>query len=129
MAVVGVRRFVQVEGVEVAVGGGGGVVGVLVETVTVVLFVTVPPAPVQVSVYLVVCRGVRVTEPLVLPPVEKPLPVHPVALVLLQVSVELCPVVTVEGRALMDAVGAGTVVELVLPVEVAESSTMNKSDL
>jgi hypothetical protein len=88
-------------------------------TLTVVLALAEPPEPEQVSVNLVVAFSAPV-EPEPLAPLEPlqlpPDPVHEVASVELQVSVELPPPETVVGEALNDTVGAGVVVDpLLLP--------------
>ena len=57
--------------------------------------------------YCVVAEGLTVTEPLVLLLVEKPLPVHTVAFVELQVRVELCPAVMDSGETFKDTIGVG----------------------
>jgi hypothetical protein len=75
----------------------------------------VPPAPVQVRLYVVVAVGLTAWVPLVaLVPDQPPEAVHPVALVLLHVSVLDWPLVMVSGLPLSVAVGAG--VELTVTV-------------
>ena len=63
-------------------------VGTEAVTVTVAFLEIVPPVPVQLTVYVVFAVGVTLTEPAVAFPVKKFVPVHEVALVELQVSVE-----------------------------------------
>lgn len=58
------------------------------ETVTVVLRVAVPPAPLHDTEYCVVELGETLRVPLVAPPVLKLVPVHDVALVDDHVSVD-----------------------------------------
>ena len=85
--------------VKVALGG--------VETVTVTCFVTVPPAPVAVSVYVVVTEGETPTDPLA---GSLPTPLSIVTLVAFvvdHVSVALCPGWMEVGLAEKEAVGAG----------------------
>jgi len=88
------------ESVAVGVGGGTEL------TVTVALFETEPPIPVQVIEYVVVCDGVTLCEPEV-PVVVNPLPVQAVAPVEVQVRVDDCPAVIDAGFAVKVAVGAG----------------------
>lgn len=66
---------------------------------------TVPPAPVQLTEYVVVCDGETDTVPAVLLPVAKPVPVHVEALVELHVSAEEFPLVIVLGESEIEAVG------------------------
>ena len=66
----------------------------------------VPPVPVQVTEYVVVTVGETDVLPEV-PDAVKPLPVQLVALVLLHVSVEDCPLVMDVGFADIVAVGTG----------------------
>ena len=76
-------------------------------TVTVALAAgEVPPAPVQVTEYVVVTVGETDAEPVV-PLAVKPVPVQLVAFVLLHVSVEDCPLVMDVGFAERVAVGTG----------------------
>ena len=65
----------------------------------------VPPAPVQVTEYVVFVVGETLVDPLV-PEAVKPTPVHDVALVLDHVRVEDCPEVIDVGEAVSAAVGA-----------------------
>jgi hypothetical protein len=62
---------------------------------------------VQEIEYVVFEIGETLTELEVAPPVEKPVPVHEVAPVELQASVEEPPVVMLEGVAVSVAVGVG----------------------
>lgn len=92
--------------------------------VTTVLCVAVPPAPVQLTVYVVVLLGETERVPDVAPLVEKLVPVQLVALVEDQVSVEDCQLAMDEGLAVRVAVGTGgadtvTVTELETPLQVA----------
>ncbi len=80
-------------------------------TVTVALAEPEPPAPVQVMEYVLLSAGNTVAVPLV-PDGEKFVPVQDVALVELQVSVELSPLNITVGDAESDAVAAGTTVML-----------------
>jgi hypothetical protein len=80
--------------------------------VTVALRVAVPPAPVQMMVYVVVELTAPVTlAPLVArEPVQPPEAAHEVALVEVQVKVELPPRATLLGPALKETAGVvGTV--------------------
>jgi hypothetical protein len=96
-----------VVGFAVMVTVGAGSTGVF--TVTVAEAVAVPPEPVTVIVYVVVCVGetfcvpVGCTAPMLLSICAD------VALVELQVRVELWPAVTVAGFALSETVGVGAV--------------------
>jgi len=96
------------------VGVGGAEV-----TVTVTVRLTDPPGPVQPSVKVVsATRPPEDWEPLVaLGPVQPPDAVHPVALALVQESVDAPPLVTVVGVAVRLRVGTGAE----LTVTVAES--------
>jgi hypothetical protein len=89
-------------------GAGGG--GVAVVTVTVVLALLLPPAPVQERLK-VPLEFIEITwEPLVaLVPLQAPLAVQVVALVELQLIVELDPALMVVGLAEIETVGAGLV--------------------
>jgi hypothetical protein len=79
-------------GETVTVGGG------TVPTVTVVLAVPVPPAPVQETLYVCVAVGDTVAVP-EMPEAVKPVPVQEVAFVELHVSVEDWPAVMEVGLA------------------------------
>jgi hypothetical protein len=85
--------------------------GAGVDTDTVTDCAAEPPAPVQVSVYLVVAVIAAVlAEPLVLSlPLQPPEALQEVALVEDQVRVEVAPLLTVVGLALKVTVGAGVV--------------------
>jgi hypothetical protein len=91
-----------------AAGGGGG--GVAAVTVTVVLAAAgvVPPAPEQVNVNVPVALKAALTTlpPVDCAPLQAPDAVQAVALVEDQVSVVVPPVVTLEGLALSETVGA-----------------------
>jgi hypothetical protein len=89
-------------------GAGGG--GVLVVTVTVVLALLLPPAPLQERLK-VELEFIEITcVPLVaLAPLQAPLAVQVVALVELQLIVELDPALMVVGLAEIETVGAGLV--------------------
>ncbi len=80
-------------------------------TVTVVEALPLPPIPVHVSVKVVLAVKVLVVAvPAVArDPVQPPLAVQPVALVELQVSVEVLPDTTEVGLAAIVTVGAGVV--------------------
>jgi hypothetical protein len=98
----------------VALGNGLCVVilrAVAALTVTVVDWAADPPAPVQVSVYLVVAVSAPVPcEPLAASePPQPPEAAHEVALVEDQVNVEIAPLATVLGLALSVTVGAAEV--------------------
>jgi hypothetical protein len=84
----------------VAVGTGGA------DTVTVVVVVAEPPAPVHTREYIVVVAGETLSDPLGTPAVSKPLPIQLVASVLFQTSVEVAPAMMEAGFAESDAVGA-----------------------
>jgi hypothetical protein len=88
--------------------GAGG--GVAVVTVTVVLALAAPPAPVQERLK-VLLEFIEITwVPLVaLVPLQAPLAVQVVALVELQLIVELDPALMVVGLAEIETVGAGLV--------------------
>ena len=88
-------------------------------TVTDVFALADPPAPVHVMLYVALEVGETDTEPEV-PEAVKPLAVHEVALVLLQVSVDDWPEVMEVGLALNEAVGAGVVGGVTLPPIVNE---------
>lgn len=76
-------------------------------TATVTDCEVLPPVPVQISVNVpVAVIALRVSLPeVVLPPVHAPLAVQAVALVLDHVNVELLPLLTVMGFALIDMIG------------------------
>lgn len=77
-----------------------------------------PPAPVHdsVNVLVAVSVGVSSLPALALFPAHAPDAVHPVAFVLLQVSVERAPAVTVVGLAVRSTVGTGTGAALTVTV-------------
>ncbi len=80
------------------------------ETVTKTLWLPLPPAPVQVRVYVVLVVGETDWVPEVaFVPVQPPEAVQLVALVDDQVSVDDCPDVTEVGEAVRETVGAGVV--------------------
>jgi len=80
--------------------------GPCTDTVIVSVSVAVPPGPVQDTEYVVVLEGVTMTEPDVAPPVEKPVPVHEVALVELHESDDKSPEIIAPGAAVRLTVGA-----------------------
>jgi hypothetical protein len=84
-------------------------------TVTVADCAAVPPAPVQVNVYVALAESTPVDcEPLSpLPPLQAPDAVQAVAFAAVQLSVELVPFATELGAALRDTVGAGELTETV----------------
>jgi hypothetical protein len=84
---------------------------VAVAVVTVTDCAAEPPAPVQVSVYLVVAASAAVfCEPLVVSaPLQPPEAAQEVALFEDQVNVDVAPLATVLGLALSVTVGAGLV--------------------
>lgn len=86
-------------------GTDGGLVSTALLTDTVADLLTEPPAPVQVTAYVVVRLGVTVTEPLVWL-AAKPEPVQLVALVDDQDSVVVFPVAIAAGLAESVTVGA-----------------------
>lgn len=90
------------DGVAVKLVIEGGAVAAA--TVTVALFVAVPPAPVQETEYEVVDPGATETLPEIAPPVLKPVPVQEVALVDDHVRSEEFPLVIEDGDADNDAV-------------------------
>jgi len=91
-----------VSGLAVSVTTGAGA------TVTVTLLAADPPVPLHASVYVVVEATVTDWVPLVaLPPLQPPEAVQLVALVELQVSVDVAPLATVVGLADSVTVGAG----------------------
>jgi hypothetical protein len=110
---------------------GAGVGGGVVFTVRVTLFVTFPPAPVQVSAYvLVVCGEVENVPLVAFVPAHAPLAVQSVAFVVLHVSTVLCPAVIVVGFPVNMSVGVGVVVELLtvcvsVCVVIARALSMN----
>lgn len=79
-------------------------------TVTVADWFALPPAPVQVTVYVVDDVGETETEPEVALAVEKFVPAQLVALVELQVIVDDCPLFIDVGEAEMVAVGTAAAV-------------------
>ena len=78
-------------------------------TLTVVWAVTDPPAPVQVTEYVVVAPGLTTTEPAVPDAVKFP-PEQEFALLEVQLRVADCPAVILEGLATRESLGAGEVV-------------------
>jgi hypothetical protein len=82
-----------------------------------VAIVLAPPAPLQVNEYEVVAVSAAVVSaPLVaFIPLQPSEAVHDVASVELHVSVDVPPLLTVVGDALMDAVGFGSIGLLLLP--------------
>jgi hypothetical protein len=92
------------EAVSVTVGGG--------TTVTVTIWLAVPPVPVQLREKVVVTETapVKAVPPVGLLPVQPPEAVQVVALVELQVRVEAPPLATLAGLAVNATVGAGTTV-------------------
>lgn len=93
-------------------------------TVTVAFAVAVPPVPVHERPYTVVTVGETEVLPLVVPEVEKFVPVQLVAFVLDQVRVDELPKDMVVGRAVSDAVGAGATVRVALAVAAPLSQLM-----
>jgi hypothetical protein len=93
------------------VGGAQVSVAVPVDafTVTVALWLIVPPAPVQLSVYTAVAFRAPVDfDPLTAwAPLHAPDAVQAVALVEVQVRVDALPLLTLEGLVFNDTVGAG----------------------
>jgi hypothetical protein len=89
--------------------------GGVADTVTVADCDAVPPAPVHVSVNLVVAVSADVlVEPLVASlPLQPPEAAQEVALVADQVNIELLPLATVLGLAAKVTIGAGEVTETV----------------
>src|SRR5947209_8656142 len=86
-------------------GGGGGGGGAF--TVTRAVAVCVPPSPFAVNVYVVESDGLTCCEPF---GCTAPTPLSmltSVAFVVCHVSVVDCPLLTVSGLALKDAVGCG----------------------
>jgi hypothetical protein len=91
-------------------GVAGGIVAGATSTVADEL--AEPPAPVQVNVYVELDVGDTANDPDVARvPLQPPVAVQDVALVELQVRVEDCPAIMLEGDALSDTVGAGVDVE------------------
>jgi len=90
-------------------------VGAGAETVTVADWAAEPPAPVQVSVYVVVAVSAAVLcEPLVASlPVQPPEAVQDVALVEDHVKVEEAPLATVLGLAVRVTAGVAVVTDIV----------------
>lgn len=90
-------------------------------TATVTDWTVLPPVPVQVSVKVpLAVIELRVSLPEVaLLPLHAPLAVHAVALVVDQVNVELLPLVTINGFALIDRVGTGVTGGCTVTVETA----------
>jgi hypothetical protein len=85
------------------------------DTVTVAAWVAVPPAPVQVSMYLVVAVSAAVArEPLVpIEPLQPPDAVQALSLLDDQVNMEVAPLLTVLGFAVRVTAGAAGVTETV----------------
>jgi hypothetical protein len=79
-----------------------------VDTTTVVLCLAVPALPVQVSVYVVVCVSAGVDfDPLIARlPDQPPEAVQALALVEVQVSIDVAPLEMLDGLALKETVGA-----------------------
>ena len=102
-ASIGTFGQIQPSGQPVIGGGGGGTVF----TVTLAESLALPPAPVQVMVYvLLVVMLVMICDPLVaFVPLHAPLAVHKVALALFHVSVEEPPEVIDVGLAEMVTMG------------------------
>lgn len=94
------------------VGAGGA------DTVTVVLVLALPPGPVQVIVYIVVCWGDTRADPEI-PTGVKLVPEQEVILVELQVSVLLPPEAIEVGLALKVTVGAPGVFTVTVVVALA----------
>lgn len=84
-------------------------VGAGVDTVMVVLWLAVPPAPVHAKVYVpLLVRLVRLNVPEVaLAPLHAPDAAHDVTFVLVQLSVLSLPLFTTAGVALIETVGIG----------------------
>jgi len=97
-------------GVALSVTDGAGVV-----TETIADCAALPPAPLQVSVYVAPALSAPVdTEPLVASlPDQAPVAVQEVAFVEVHASVELAPLATVLGLAAKVTVGVGDVTETV----------------
>lgn len=97
---------VEVEAVKVSVGARGVVVGV---TPTVTCLKMLPPAPVQVSPYVVVAVGVTICEPKSdFDPLQPFEAVHDVAFVENHESVEDAPNAIAVGFAVNKSVGSGS---------------------
>jgi hypothetical protein len=90
-----------------AAGGGGGVLPAVTVTVVLAAAGVVPLAPEQVNVNVLVALSAAVTTlpPVDCAPLQAPDAVHAVALVEVQVSVVVPPVVTLVGLALSETVG------------------------
>jgi hypothetical protein len=80
-------------------------------TVTVAVLVTVPPEPAAVSVYVVVCAGVTLTDPLADTPPTIGVIDTDVAFAVLHAKEADWPAVTDEGDTVSVAVGADGVVD------------------
>ena len=79
-------------------------------TVTLVACEVVPPAPIQVNVYAVFIDGITTSLPVtVFIPLQPPEPVHEVAFVDDQSSVDDCPAVMLVGVEVIVTVGIGVV--------------------
>jgi hypothetical protein len=89
--------------------------GAAADTVTVADCVADPPAPVQVSMYLVVAFSAAVLfEPLIASdPLQPPEAVHAVALVADQLNIDAAPLLSVLGLAVSVTAGAGLVTDTV----------------
>jgi hypothetical protein len=89
--------------------------GAAADTVTVADCVADPPAPVQVSMYLVVPVSAAVLfEPVIASdPLQPPEAVHAVALVEDQFNIDAAPLLTVLGFAVSVTAGAGLVTDTV----------------
>jgi hypothetical protein len=89
--------------------------GAAADTVTVADCVADPPAPVQVSMYLVAAVSAAVLfEPLIASdPLQPPEAVHAVALVADQLNIDAAPLLSVLGFAVSVTAGAGLVTDTV----------------
>jgi hypothetical protein len=105
--------LVRLVGFARSVTAGAGVAGEVPVTETDVVASLLPPAPLQVSVKLAVAVKVPVGRlPLVATvPLQPPEAAHDVALVELQLRVELPPALMLAGEALRDTVGVGVALE------------------
>lgn len=94
------------DGFALSANVGGGVAGV---TLTVTVCVAVPPVPAQLSAKsVVVVSALRTSVPLIaLVPLQPPLAVQLVALVVDQLSVDAPPLTTEAGVAVSETVGSG----------------------
>jgi len=98
-----------------------------VVTVTLVIAVAAPPAPLQLKTYTVVCDGETLTLPDT-PAATNPVPIQVVALVLENVSVAEAPALIEDGLAERVAVGTG-VEEPVVAVRVTGEETFPDASL